>query len=379
LDFKEFEAQLGGTASALDYGILLGQTLFRDGIRDASVQALSKTDGQLHVLLFVEADDLRGLRWERLCAPLDGRWDFLSLDQRVPFCLYLPSVTDRRFPPIGRLDLRALILAASPTGLEQYRLPAFDVGAAVSSIRAALGEIPSTVLCEGEGAIGPPTLDTLCDRITAEAFTLLHVVCHGRFQPGERETILYLAGANGQVDPVTATRLLDRLGKLRGARGLPQFAFLSTCESAVPEAGGALAGLAQRLVRELGMPAVLAMTEPVTVATAHALAEAFYRRVREHGEVDRALSEACAGLAERHDVHVPVLYSRLAGRPLFSETGDRPLTVVKVRKGLTRAAETGPGIQLVASVCSPAHGVNLLASAVGGPDNVAVAANRRPR
>ena len=54
---------------------------------------------------------------------------------------------------------------------------------------------------------------------------------------------------------------------------MPHFAFLATCESASPEAEGALGGLAQRLVRELGMPAVVAMTERISVATAQALAE----------------------------------------------------------------------------------------------------------
>jgi WD40 repeat protein len=175
-------------------------------------------------------------------------------------------------------------------------------------------------------------------RITAEQYTLLHIVGHGKYTPGG-ETILVLATADDQVDPVAATRLLDRFGKLQGARGLPHFAFLSTCESAVPEAEGALGGLAQRLVRDLGMPAVLAMTEKVSVATAQALAEVFYVRLREHGEVDRALVEALAGLAGRHDVNVPALYSRLGGRPLFSDALNRPLTSTEITYGLARAKD----------------------------------------
>src|SRR5262249_62120080 len=99
-----------------------------------------------------------------------------------------------------------------------------------------------------------------------------------------------------QVDAVTARRLVGRLRNLNGAHGLPHFAFLSTCESAAPEAEGTLGGLAQRLVRDLGMPAVVAMTEKVSVATAKALAERFYLRLREHGEVDRALVEAVPAL-----------------------------------------------------------------------------------
>jgi hypothetical protein len=335
-DLKELKAQLLSQPSARGYGTLLGQALFRDEVRDAFVRALPKGDERLHVLLFVEAADLRGLRWERLCAPLGGGWDFLALNQRVPYSLYLPSTTDQRFPPIGRRDLRALVVVANPQGLEEYRLAPFDAAAAAAGVRAALGGVPTDVLAALPGAAGPPTLDAVCERITAERYTLLHVVGHGRFMAADSETALFLADAENQVDPVPGARLLARLRQLRGARGLPHFAFLSACESAVAEAGPALGGLAQRLVGELGMPAVLAMTEKVSVATAQALGEAFYRRLGETGEPDRALVEACAGLAERHDVLVPALYSRLGGRPLFSDTPDRPLTVAEIGEGVTR-------------------------------------------
>jgi hypothetical protein len=179
----------------------------------------------------------------------------------------------------------------------------------------------------------------LCARITAERYTLLHIVGHGRFKQDDGQTILYLADQENKVDPVTGTRLLDRLKQVRGARGLPHFLFLSSCESAVAEAGEALGGLAQRLVSELGLPAVLAMTEKVSIATAQALAEGFYRRLREHGEPDRALVESCAGLAGRHDINVPALYSRLGVRPLFTDALDRPLTKAEIDHGLTRGSK----------------------------------------
>jgi hypothetical protein len=345
LDLTELDRQ----TTPKEYGLVLGKALFHDEIRDAFVQALTKSEDRLCVLLCIEDHQLKTLRWERLCAPLDGGWDFLALTQRAPFSLYLPSLTDRRFPPIGRRDLRALAMVASPEGLQRYRLEPFEVNTTVASVRAALGEIPCDVLASSDGAVGPPTLDTLCERMTAEQYTLLHVVCHGHLMPGGGETVLYLAKADEQVDPVDGTRLLERLGRLHGARGLPHFAFLATCESASPQAEGALGGLAQRLVRELGIPAVIAMTEKVSVATAHALWEGFYRQLREHGMADRALVEACAGLAERYDITVPALYSRLGGRPLFSDTLDRPLTNVEILSGLARleilVAERAPVLQ----------------------------------
>src|SRR5436305_988120 len=64
LDLVELTSQ----ATPRDYGQCLGRALFRDGqVRVAFVQALSRSDEPLHVLLFVEDAELRTLRWERLC------------------------------------------------------------------------------------------------------------------------------------------------------------------------------------------------------------------------------------------------------------------------------------------------------------------------
>ncbi|HEX5690946.1 MAG TPA: CHAT domain-containing protein, partial [Roseiflexaceae bacterium] len=233
------------------YGAQLGRALFADGVRDAFVQALAKSADRLHVLLFVEDPALRRLRWERLCVPLDGGWPLLALNQRLPFSHYLPSLTDRRFPPIGRRDLRALILAASPAGLSRYKMEPFDVAAAVTGVQKALGPIPFDVLSDLDGAAGPPSLDALCARLTAEHYTLLHVVCHGKVVR-DGETVLYLAKEDDpqQVHSVTGTKLIERLSALQGARGLPHCVFLSSCETASAEAEAALGGLGQRLVRD---------------------------------------------------------------------------------------------------------------------------------
>jgi WD40 repeat protein len=320
------------------YGLLLGQALFRDDIRDAFVRAMSGAQGgdeRLRVLLIVEADDLRDLHWEQLCAPLDRGWDYLLLNQQTPFSLYLPSQIERRFPPIGRRDLRALILVAGPEEVDgDYGLASFDVAATVNSLRRALGQIPCDVLARVEGANGPPRLDTLCKQIAAradaEAYTLLHLVCHGTYHQGTGETLLYFPEDEG-LRPVQASTLIERLGRLRR---LPHLTFLSTCESADPRAEAGLGGLGQRLVRELGTPAVVAMTDRISVNTAEALASAFFARLRESGEVDCALSAALVGLQGRYDVTVPALFGRLGGRPLFSDALDRPLTETEIGFGL---------------------------------------------
>jgi len=322
------------------YGAALGQALFQPELRDAFAEALGGSgNGPLRLLLFVDVPELARLRWERLCAPVDGRWCQLATFQRTPFSHYLPSLTDRRFPQIGRSDLRALLVSASPPGLSGFGLGHFDAEAALAGVRANLAGVPTTVLSTAPDADGPPTLDELCRRLTAGSFTLLHLVCHGRALP-DGESVIYLARGDDprEVDPVTATRLLEQLNGLQGAGGLPHLAFLCTCESAIPAAAGAMGGLAHRLVRELGLPAVVAMSDKVSVDTANALAANFYTRLLAGGagEPDRALVEATAGLAERPDITVPALFSRLGGRRLFDESIDRPLSLRETIAGLDR-------------------------------------------
>jgi WD40 repeat protein/energy-coupling factor transporter ATP-binding protein EcfA2 len=332
--------------SAQEYGTVLGQAVFHDSIRDAFVRARSASADGVRVLVFVEDQQLKKWRWERLCAPVDGtRWDFLSLDQRALFSLYLPSLTDRSYPPIGRRDLRALVMVANPADPRgKYGLKDFGTTEAVARVQASLGtQIPSEVLARVPNAVGLPTLDELARRLTEGSYTILHLVCHGRYTPERDETRIYFEqpeadAATGQVLPegVTGSELIDRLAKVSR---LPYLIFLAACESSAPEAEQRLGGLAQRLVRELGIPVVIGMTERVTVVTANSLAEAFYRRLlsqEKKGEADRALVEAYAGLASRVDVNVPALYSRLGAQPLFSAAVDQPLTNAEIGNGLDK-------------------------------------------
>jgi len=322
--FRLDDVMLDAMGDAARYGAMLGHTLFTDGVRELFAQA-RHADPMLRVLLAVEAKGVQSLRWERLAGPFDDdQWQLLGHSQRTPFSLYLPSASDRMFSPFGRRELRALVVVANPEPGNQYGVEPFDEAEAARCALAGLGEIPSVVLGKQPGAAGPPTLSELCRRLTAERFTLLHMVCHGAFSPRTGETALFLDGDDGKTEAVKATAMIQRLRELGGARGLPHLAFLGVCDSARPDAEAALGGLGQRLVRELGMPAVVAMTERVSQATAFALGQVLYTRLREHGEVDRALVEACVEVRDQGDAVVPALFSRLAGRPLFHDELDRP-------------------------------------------------------
>jgi WD40 repeat protein len=312
----------------LAYGAVLGQALFVDEIRDIFREGLASGKA-MRVLLSIEAPDLRALDWHRLAAPFDGRWRFLAAQQNTPFSLAVPSPASAHFPVIGRRDLRALLLVAGPESLfGDYQLDPFDIPTTTESVRTALGEIPCDILDD-------PSLDTLCAALTVTPYTILHIVCHGAVTRNG-ETVLYFP-KDERGAPTPASDLLDRLASLSR---LPHFVFLSACESALPQNG--LGSLAQRLVRELGLPAVLAMTDRVSIANAGAFAAPFYPHLYQHGQPDLALAQSLAGLQGAYDLTVPAIFSRLGDRPLFDDNTDRELTEKEIEFGLDKMAKLLP-------------------------------------
>lgn len=306
-------------ATPQEYGRLLGEALWRGEALGAWQRARARGRERLHVVLEVLAPELRTLRWERLCAPFDAAWDFLRCDQRTPFTLRVASRSDRAYAPPA--EPRALLLVTSPSDLADYGMTSFDTLATIDGVRAALSPWPVDVLAFAvPRAVGAPTLEGLCEQLTARVYTAVHVVCHGAYTRSG-ETVLYLADDDETTAPAPADKLLRRLGRLGGEVGLPLLWFLAACETAAPQAEGALGGLAVRLCRELGAPAVVAMSEPVTIDTANELVRPFYRQLRAHGHVDLALAEACSAVTERRDLVAPVLHARAAGSPLLPPSG----------------------------------------------------------
>ncbi len=314
------------------YGEALGKALFTGAIRDLFIQALGYPE-HICVLLTIEDQNLRSLEWRRLCAPFGGNWKLLATQQKTPFSINLPPIVFTHLPSIGRQDLKALVVVADPQALSgDYELADYDVAGTAASVQSALGtNIPSAVL-------ESPSLSALCKRLTDEKFSILHIVSHGRVDKKSGETQLFIPKDTGER-PVTGTEFIERL---KTVEQLPYFIFLSTCEGAAPQAENGLGSLATRLVRELGIPAVVAMTDQVSMATAQEITCPFYGKLYEHGKPDLALVEALSGLQEKSDVIVPVVISSLRGRPLFSNNLERELTDSEIQIGLDKMRNLFP-------------------------------------
>ena len=111
----------------------------------------------------------------------------------------------------------------------------------------------------------------------------------------------------------------------------PRLVFLAACQSATRSSADAFLGVGPKLV-SVGVPAVVAMQDFVTVETARKFGTVFYTRLLEHGLVDVAVNEARSALltAGRPDAAVPVLFMRLKSGRLWSEEADARGTVLGV-------------------------------------------------
>jgi len=327
-------AELISQPTPLLYGRYLGEALFQGTIRDSFNQAWSQSnnDNPLQVWLTVDDPELKPLQWQRLCFPLDGQWDHLCLYQNIIFSRYITSQSSTPFPPIGRQDMRALVVVANPPNLAEYKLAPFDAAAIIAEIKTALGDIPHDVLTT-------PSLKALLEQLSQQRYTLLHWVSHGTYNAKKQDTMLYLNDEEtNQARPILAREVINQLRRISKQ---PYFIFLSACESAtVSDSEEAIDGFAQRLVLELGIPAVLGMADLISIVTARQLATQFYRHLRAQTTpriyVDRVLAAAMAGLSRHNDITIPTLYHRLGERPLFDDSWDRPLTATEIGTGLAR-------------------------------------------
>ena len=304
-------------------GQRLFDTLFADkDLREAWGEARGQSK-QRRIRMRIDARELRGLPWELL----RDDDDILAAQADTPFSRYL--ATEQPWGgAITARPIRVLAVISNPTDLQaKYDLPPADVLVETSALRVALAPSPIQGEVRGEGVSltflsAPITLARL-EEALQQGYHVLHFIGHGAFNEKKQQAALYL-----QNDEGTAQRVSDDefAGMLKRLSAPPQLIVLAACQSAQQAPTQAFSGLGPKLV-QIGIPAVVAMQDNVTVLTARQFGAKFYRRLLEHGTVDRALNEARSLLITngRYDAAVPVLFMRLKdGRLLDAASSAAP-------------------------------------------------------
>jgi CHAT domain/SIR2-like domain len=309
------KVQAAGWDGAEAAGKALSDHLFADPAVMAHYQqactAAETAGAVLRVRLFIgpTAPELHALKWELLLDPRTGKP--LATRERVLFSRYLSSHDWRPVKLRPQESLRALVVIANPSDLDEYQLAPVDVEGERKRAKDALGEISI------DEVTGPETLSRLIDGLRGE-FDILYLVAHGAMVNGD--PVLWLESAGGASDKRSGRDLVDRLEELPRP---PRLLVLASCQSGDTGArsdDGALVALGPRLA-ESGIPAVVAMQGNVSMATVEHFMPVFFRELCRDGQIDRAMAAARLAVRDRPDVASPVLFLRLTSGRIWYVPG----------------------------------------------------------
>ena len=254
---------------------------------------------QRRLRLRIDPPELHALPWELL---YDGQV-MLAASAATPFSRYLPVDLPWGQPAALR-PIRVLALIPNPSDLQaKYGLAAANVEVEKQILQEALA---------GEGIAldildAPATLRHIEEKLR-EGYHVLHLVAHGAFNARRQQSALYLQNEDGTAQRVVDDDFVAMLSRLQYK---PALAVLAACQSATRSTRDGLAGLGPKLV-QAGMPAVVAMQDFVTVATARQFSATLYRQLLQHAVIDLAVNQARSTLLTtgRPDAAVPVLFMR---------------------------------------------------------------------
>lgn len=289
------------------YGRELSRQLFADQrLRDAWLKACAATAADtLQLRLNLDAGDaaLHTLHWETLRHPVTGQP--VALQERVCFVRTLDSadLTPVVIPP--RPDLHALVVVANPSNLDDYGLAEIDVEGEVARARAALGDIPATILGDS-----PDRRATLVNITAAlrDGPQIVILVAHGTSP--EDTPLLWLEQEDGVAEPIASDTFGAQVARLMTR---PLLLVLASCRSAGGGYGDTLSVLGPRLA-SAGVAAVLAFQGNVAMGTVKTLLPTLITELCRDGQIDRALAAARAALGETRPWWQAVLWLRTDGR-----------------------------------------------------------------
>ena len=249
----------------------------------------------------------------------------LAADADTPFSRYLPDDSPWGGAVAAR-PIRVLAVISNPVDLlARYELPPVDVEAEREILASALAGVDEIELAFLDAPVTPERLHGAL----REGYHVLHFVGHGAFSARRGQAALYLQDEAGNARLVRDDDLAGMLARLGTP---PVLVVLAACQSAERSMADASAGLAPRLI-SIGIPAVLAMRDAVSIETARKFGATYYRRLLAHGYVDLATNEARSTLlvAGRPDADTPVLFMRLKDGRLFAPPGSELPPVAPVQ------------------------------------------------
>jgi CHAT domain-containing protein/SIR2-like protein len=342
------------TAIAGDYGQALTEALFASlDLRTAFIQAITSAQSQdvslrIRLMIGSSAPELHSIHWELLRNPQDNTP--LTTNQNILFSRYLASMDWRPVRLKSKGNLKALAIVANPSDLTNYKLAPINAEDEMTQARKSLAGIEVRT-CKG-------TVKELISSLQNNAVDVLYLVCHGYIANGQ--PILCLEDAEGKLDKVAGGELITCLKDLPER---PRLVVLVSCQSAGKGSGDALAAIGPRMA-EIGIPAVLAMQDNISMTTAGKFLPEFFGALQKDGQIDRALSSARGMVRNEEDFWVPVLFMRLKSGRLWYTPG-----FGDTRKGATKFPAVIRNIKR--GRCTPLIGPGMVEPILGSMHDIA--------
>ena len=294
----------------------LGQRLFQflirqnEDVNSAYFASLDRagSDGLRLRLSLDNAGALAGLPWELLADP---NRDFLALSRSTPLTRYTQQLTTRPPVPVV-LPLRVLVMISAPRDF-----PALSVEDEWQRLNEATADLQARGLLALE-RLEQATLITLQRRLRAEDYHVFHYIGHSAYKTTTGSVLALEHEDDAFAQLVPGAALARELGEETTIR----LVVLNSCQSGQADGQHPFFGIASSLVTR-GIPAVVAMQQPISDAAATVFAEEFYRAIAETLPIDTALSEARRAIANRlHSLEwaTPALYLRSQDGVLFRQT-----------------------------------------------------------
>ncbi|MBN1876439.1 MAG: CHAT domain-containing protein [Anaerolineae bacterium] len=339
---------LNSTQSTDDYGIDLFGSLLSDDLccvyDIAKTRADIRSGGRLRVQICIDsnAEKLYSLGWETLCYCRQGLPLPIAKSRTVAFSRFFELQHSSPLL-IEQGPLQMLCVIANPEDLNSkvsYLNIDEEARNLLEAVKALRERGMQVTLLTGCSKLSEDLQSELIDRgflieeressidsivslLKKKHYHFLHFVGHGRFSSKNNKTFLSLEAEDGYLVETSDDTIIKRLRDL-DLESLPKLIFLSTCESAtrqnIAEAQNRqpFTGMAYKLM-QLGIPAVIAMQDNISIIASRVLAKEFYDALAVDGIVDRAMNLARACLDD-NSWYIPVLLTRFQDGYLFTES-----------------------------------------------------------
>jgi len=307
----------------------IGTELFRSVFQGQVRSLLDKSLGQLEMSPSLglrlkikldpsdeETGGLADLPWELLC---DGETeDFFALSRQTSLVRYLD--VPRSSQPIPFTPpLRILAVAATPHGMDPLNLE--EESRRLETLNQSSSGVVQVRF------LGHASVGAVREALSGDSYNVLHFMGHGTFDSGSGEGMLAFEGADGSPELVSGKAFAT---KLRDSRSLG-VVVLNACDTArARHKGGAnpFRGVATALVYG-GVPAVVAMQQPISDLAAIGFSTAFYRNLAGGDSIDEALTEGRQAIhsarPEEFEWATPVLFLRMPdGNVFVAKPAERP-------------------------------------------------------